>query len=90
MDSGSRSDQLVPTPVPALIAVLIHLERERGGTLTETEVITARDEAVCTMLPLREQRALDESRGYRDIDPANIWQEWCAYKAGEDPFTLIR
>jgi hypothetical protein len=67
---------------------LIHLEREKGAAMTEAELLHARDNAVSTMLPLSQRRALDQSRGYRDIDPDNLWQEWCAYKAGADPFTL--
>jgi hypothetical protein len=74
--------------MPALIAVLIHLEREKGAAMTETELLAARDNAVSMMLPLSQRRALDQSRGYRDIDPDNLWQEWCAHKAGADPFTL--
>ncbi|MCC3313339.1 hypothetical protein [Nocardia africana] len=81
-------DPLVPIPIPALIALLIRREDDKGAALTEDEVLDVRDNALCMMMPLSDQRALDRSRGYRDIDPDNLWQEWCAYKSGQDPFTL--
>lgn len=81
-------DPLVPIPIPALIALLIRREDDKGAALTEDEALDVRDNAVCMMMPLSDQRALNRSRGYRDIDPDNLWQEWCAYKSGQDPFTL--
>ncbi|WP_280428471.1 hypothetical protein [Nocardia brasiliensis] len=81
-------DRLVPTPIPALIAVLLRREEDKGAALTEAELLDTRDNAATVMLPLSMQRGLNQSRGYRDIDPDNLWQEWCAYKSGQDPFTL--
>ncbi|GAB2550948.1 hypothetical protein [Nocardia heshunensis] len=81
-------DPLVPIPIPALMALLIRREDDKGEALTEDEALDVRDKALCMMLPLSAQRAVDRSRGYRDIDPDNLWQEWCAYKSGQDPFIL--
>ncbi|OCF84418.1 hypothetical protein AW168_01900 [Nocardia brasiliensis] len=63
-------------------------EEDKGSDLTEAELLDARDNAPAMMLPLSMRHVMDESRGYRDIDPENLWQEWCLYKSGEDPFTL--
>ncbi|MBL1074223.1 hypothetical protein JK358_07420 [Nocardia sp. 2] len=81
-------DPLVPIPIPALIALLIRREDDKGAALTEDEVLDVRNKALCMMMPLSDQRALARSRGYRDIDPDYVWQEWCVYKSGQDPFTL--
>ncbi|MFB8003228.1 hypothetical protein [Nocardia sp. NPDC056000] len=81
-------DPLVPIPIPALMTLLIRREDDKGQALTEDEVLEVRDHAHCMMLPLSAQQAVDQSRGYRDIDPDNVWQEWCAYKSGQDPFAL--
>ncbi|MEV0248402.1 hypothetical protein AB0H76_17525 [Nocardia sp. NPDC050712] len=81
-------DPLVPIPMPALIALLIGREDDKGEALTEDEALDVRDNALYMMMPLSDQRELDRSRGYRDIDPYNLWQEWCAFKTGQDPFTL--
>jgi hypothetical protein len=74
-------DPLVPVPIPALGVLLLNLEKHKGAPLSEAEVIEARGKAVCMMLPLSAKRAMDEKRGYRDIDPENVWSEWLAFKA---------
>ena len=43
-------EELVPTPIPALIAILVNKEREKGSPLSESEVLEIRDNAVCMML----------------------------------------
>lgn len=74
-------DPLVPVPIPALGVLLLNLEKQKGVPLTEAEVVGARGKAVCMMLPLSAKREMDEKRGYRDIDPENVWNEWQAFKA---------
>ncbi|WP_426787915.1 hypothetical protein [Xanthomonas campestris] len=39
----SDEEELIITPVPALVAVLFRLEQEKGSALTKAEVIEARD-----------------------------------------------
>jgi len=68
--------RLVVTPVPALVEVLLFKEREKGSPLTEAEVVEIRDKAVCIALPLSERIAMDEARGYADLDPENAWEQW--------------
>lgn len=75
-------DPLVPTPIPALGEILWMLEQQKGSALTREEVLQARDTAVCIMLPLSKKEALDERRGFRDIDPENCWEEWLIVRAG--------
>jgi hypothetical protein len=60
--------------------LLLHLEKEKGSALTEAEVLSARGKAVCMMMRLSHKEALDEKRGYRDIDPENVWVEWQAFR----------
>lgn len=79
--SSTNDDPLIPVPIPALGVLLINLEKQKGVPLSESEVIEARDKAVCMMLPLSAKVQMDEKRGYRDIDPENVWEEWLAFKA---------
>ncbi|MFE6861606.1 hypothetical protein [Nocardia sp. NPDC057668] len=81
-------DRLVPVFMPALLVMLIRLEEDKGADLTEAELLDARDNTPAMMLPVSMLQGLCESRGYRDIDPENLWPEWCLYKSGEDPFSL--
>jgi hypothetical protein len=77
---AEADDPLVPVPIPALGALLLNLEKQKRLPLTEIEVIQARDKAVCIMLPVSKKRAMDEKRGYEDIDPENVWPEWQSFR----------
>jgi hypothetical protein len=69
-------EPLIPTPIPALVAILLNREKAKGSPLTQEEVESIRDEAVCIMLPASTKKAMDESRGYEDINPECAWQHW--------------
>ena len=71
-----RDADLVITPVPALIDILILKEREKGSPLTEAEVADIRDKATCIALPRSDRTAMDIARGYADLDPENAWEQW--------------
>ncbi|MBZ0057279.1 hypothetical protein ACOYA6_05905 [Leclercia barmai] len=68
--------------VPALIVVLIDKEQEMGRELTRQDVESIRDGATAIRLPDEAAEEMIRERGYRDIDPENVWGEWQAYKAG--------
>ena len=70
------AEPLMPTPMPALIVILLNKEREKGAPLTEQEVIDIRDNAACIMLPLSAQEKMEQSRGYADLDPEYVWEQW--------------
>lgn len=70
------TDDLVPSFVPALIAVLLNRENAKGEPLTEQEVLEIRDGAAAMMVPRSMARAMAASRGYDDIDPENVWAVW--------------
>ena len=67
---------LIPVFVPALGAILIAAEDQKGTPLTADEVISIRDKAACVMMSTSRAERLAESRGYDDIDPENCWYEW--------------
>jgi len=71
-----EQEELVPVPIPALIAILLNQEQEKGTPLTEQEVIEIRDNAVCIMMPISSIKAMEESRGYADLNPEYVWEEW--------------
>lgn len=71
---------LVPVFMPALCVILVHAEDKKGEPLTHDEVIRIRDNAACMMMSESRARKLDDSRGYRDIDPENCWYEWQHYR----------
>lgn len=67
--------------IPALIIVLIDKEQGMGRELTRDEVESIRDDATAIRLPAEAAEDIIRERGYRDIDPENVWREWQADKA---------
>ncbi|HDG1711453.1 TPA: hypothetical protein PFE25_004681 [Kluyvera ascorbata] len=67
--------------IPALIIVLIDKEQDMGRELTRDEVESIRNDATAIRLPAEAAEDIIRERGYRDIDPENVWREWQAYKA---------
>lgn len=68
--------QLIPVFIPALVVLLHNLEQKKGSPLTEHEVIEIRDKSACMMMTVEHAIALDEKRGYNDIDPEQVWEQW--------------
>ncbi|MEM7702740.1 MAG: hypothetical protein AAF251_12440 [Pseudomonadota bacterium] len=62
--------------VPALVAVLLNKEREKGAPLTEQEVIQLRDTSEAIVMTREQHLEVIEGRGYLDIDPENVWEAW--------------
>lgn len=62
--------------VPALAPLLLRAEQLKGAPLTEHEVLRLRDHATCVTMTPEQATHLEDSRGYRDLDPENCWAEW--------------
>lgn len=75
-EKDNQEEQLIPVPVPALIALLLNREEELGRPLIEEEVLSIRDNASCVMLPVSEAIKMEENRGYPDVNPQYVWEEW--------------
>jgi uncharacterized protein YegJ (DUF2314 family) len=69
-------EQPVPVFMPALGPLMIRAEDLKGEPLSYDEVIRIRDKAACIMMRTEDARKLDETRGYRDIDPESCWFDW--------------
>ncbi len=76
MSADDEADALVLVFIPPLIDVLRLLEKRAGRPLTEAEVLTARDAAVCMAVPYSAALKLDQARDYHDIDAEHVWDEW--------------
>ncbi|ELQ5980683.1 hypothetical protein R2207_000949 [Cronobacter sakazakii] len=70
--------------IPALIVLLTAKEKELGRELTQEEVETLRDNAVGMVMPDEIALEMNESRGYPDVDPENVWHYWLSYKNSFD------
>jgi hypothetical protein len=67
---------LVPMALPALLVLLLAVEKEKGRELRKEDVLAVRDQAVFAMVPARVKAGVEASRGYVDIDPDHVWMEW--------------
>ncbi len=66
--------------IPALVVVLVAKEKEAGKELTREEVESIRDNATAIRVPLEDARNMVRERGYLDIDPEHVWEEWLLHK----------
>ncbi|HDR2705990.1 UNVERIFIED_ORG: hypothetical protein J2Y93_002428 [Pantoea agglomerans] len=66
--------------IPALVVVLLSRERETGRELTQQEVESIRDSATAIRVPVDVAKEMIKERGYLDIDPEDVWEEWLLYK----------
>jgi hypothetical protein len=73
-------DPLVAMAIPPLVAILLNREKAKGSALTQDEVQTLRDTATCVMVPASIRKAMEEKRGYPDIDLDNAWEEWLSFR----------
>jgi hypothetical protein len=62
--------------IPALVAILLNAERQKGSPLTEAEVIAFRDDAECIAMPASVAAEVEAKRGYPDILAEAAWVEW--------------
>ena len=69
-------DEIIITPMPSLVATLLNRERAKGTALTREEVEEIRDQVPCVALTPDQRAAVDERRGYPDIDPERAWEDW--------------
>jgi hypothetical protein len=62
--------------IPSLAGMLWRAQKEKGAALTEDEVLQMRDRVAVVVMPHEDARAMEERRGYVDIDGADAWQGW--------------
>jgi hypothetical protein len=74
-------ESIVPVFIPPLINILVDIERRKGSPLTEKEVLNTRDQSICLNMCVSRKLALEENRGYQDLDPEHIWTDWLSFRA---------
>jgi hypothetical protein len=82
--SAPAQEELLIVPVPSLVAVLLALAEEKRRPLTEGEVTGARDGCACIAMPVSAAAKVIEGRGYNDLNPENIWEEWQVFLGAEE------
>ena len=62
--------------VPSLAALLTRARQINGAALTEEQVLRIRDGSTVIVMDHEAARAVEEQRGYADLDPADAWRDW--------------
>ena len=81
MSAETGKEGIILVITPALVAILLNYERRKGSPLTEEEVIEIRDNADCIAMLPEDAEKIEAARGYTDIDPEDVWDEWQAFRA---------
>lgn len=74
--SPGPSHRMAITSIPSRVSILWRSEQSKGSPLTEQEVTKICNESAAVALPLMALAAIEESRGYRDIDGDQCWEDW--------------
>jgi hypothetical protein len=77
--SARSMGKLEPVFIPALHAILLSLEKN-GKVLTKEEVEATRDKGSCIAMEPRHAQGLERGRGYSDLNPELVWEQWQALR----------
>lgn len=75
-------DGLVLVFMPSLAVLLGHAEELTGTPLTEEQILRVRDAALAVVTPVDVAAAVEQSRGYTDMDAARPWESWQVIRKG--------
>lgn len=77
---GRPQRKLHPEFMPSLVSLLTTLEQQHGP-LTRAQVEAATRGAVCMAVDPRAAQQLERTRGYADLDPELVWDQWSVLRA---------
>lgn len=69
--------------MPSLAALLTAGEEKKGKPLTQKEVLAVRDNGVCMAMEWKDAQKLERSRGYADLEPELVWEQWQVLRSAE-------
>ncbi|MEZ4324978.1 MAG: hypothetical protein R3B40_07185 [Polyangiales bacterium] len=64
--------------MPSLHALLVARQRAQKSPLTRADVLAVRDKAACMSVDHGMARQMERARGYADLDPELVWEQWRA------------
>lgn len=68
--------------MPSLHATLVAVARGSASPLHRAQVLAVRDKAPCMAMHHADARKLEWSRGYADLEPELVWEQWSALTQG--------
>ena len=79
--SDLQPGELVPVILPSLVAILTATENWAGRPLTQAEVEALVDKSPAISMERSHAIALEQSRGYADIEAELAWAQWQIVRA---------
>ncbi len=80
ISSRPNPEHLLIQFIPAFVAILVSAERTYGKPLTKQQVEAIRDNSSVIVSTPEAVKAVEEGRGYNDINPLNCWAEWQLFR----------
>lgn len=74
--AGEPPGVLAVVFMPSLSSLLLASESKAGRRLTRTEVEGITASATCVTMQHHDAQELERSRGYADLDPRKVGEEW--------------
>jgi hypothetical protein len=83
--AGEPPRKLALVFVPSLVSQLLAREQNAARPLTRAEVEEITSNAPVVAIEHRDARELERKRGYADLDPSIVWEQWQVVRRGGSP-----
>lgn len=74
--AGEPPTKLACVFMPSLVSLLLAREQKAARPLTRGEVEQITSNATVVALEHRDAREMERKRGYTDLDPSRVWDQW--------------
>ena len=79
---GESPAALASVFIPSLVSLLLATEKETGRPLAREEIEEITSNATCVAMEHRDAREMERRRGYADLDPERVWEQWQIARKG--------
>lgn len=76
--------ELEPMPTLSLLVMLQAVQAKQDAPLTAAQVASLRDQNPCIALQPRDALMMERARGYADLNPELVWEQWRALRGSRE------
>lgn len=74
--SSGTAPKLAIVFIPSLASILMAAEKKAGQPLSQKDVEELTSKCSCITMEYSDAQALERRRGYADLDPERVWDQW--------------